>query len=344
MKKTLIAVSVAIALSGPTLSYAASETSMKSESSFLEEALQFGGHIGTSVEYEDKVTDGFNGHKKKEKTITNEVFDVFYSNVNWNLSALYALKIENREQNEPGYYENEDGLKHLFSIDKGFRLTNGWSTGLIYELEYTDSKLYSPYVDGLRKDLAEHSFRPYLTYWNNEYSWGLYSNLEYLYSKEDKSAWGKRTEKGYSLLVKPYKRLGNWELGVELYYQIKDNEDYQKNGNINEISDFSEKYFEPIIQYTFDDAGTLYFRTRFGESETRHAANSGGGNANVDYFKDIRKATLGYEQAISDNWVVKGEYEYANEVEDKSELAGWEAKNESELTQHTFYLQGLYRF
>jgi hypothetical protein len=326
------------------LSYAASEHGINLEDSFLEEALQFGGHIGTSVEYEDKVTDGFNGNEKKEKTITNEVFDVFYRNSNWNLSALYALKIENREQNEPGYYENEDGLKHLFSIDKGFRLTNGWATGLIYELEYTGSKLYSPYVDGLRKDLAEHSFRPYLTYWNNEHSWGFYSNLEYLYSKEDKSAWGERTEEGYSLLFKPYKRLGNWELGVELYYQVKDNEDYQKNGTINEISDFSEKYFEPIVQYTFDDAGTLYFRTRFGESETSHAANSGGGNANVDYFKDIRKATLGYEQALGDSWVVKGEYEYANEVEDKSKLAGWETKNESELTQHTFYLQGLYRF
>ncbi len=344
MKRTLIAVSVALALSGPTLAYAASEHGINPDDSFFDEALQFGGHIGTSVEYEEKVTDGFNGNEKKEKTITNEVFDVFYNNARWNMTALYALKIENREQNEPGYYENEDGLKHLFSLNKGFSLSNGWATGLIYELEYTESKVYSPYVDGLRKGLAEHSFRPYLTYWNNEHNWGFYSNLEYLYSKEDKSAWGERTEEGYSLLFKPYKRLGNWELGLELYYQIKDNRDYQENGAINEISDFTEKYFEPIVQYTFDDAGTLYFRARFGENETNNAANSGGGNANVDYFKDIRKATLGYEQALGDNWVVKGEYEYANEVEEKSKLAGWEAKNESELEQHTFYLQGLYRF
>ncbi|MBF4327515.1 porin, partial [Vibrio anguillarum] len=139
-------------------------------------------------------------------------------------------------------------------------------------------------------------------------------------------------------------RFGNWELGLEMYYQIKDNEDYQSNGNINEISDFTEKYIEPVVQYSFDDAGTLYVRARLGDNETNNASNSGGGNANVDYFKDIRKATLGYEQAVGDSWLVKGEYEFANEVEEKSKLAGWEAKNESELTQHTVYLQALYRF
>ncbi len=98
------------------------------------------------------------------------------------------------------------------------------------------------------------------------------------------------------------------------------------------------------MQYSFDDAGVLYARVRVGENETNNAANSGGGNANVDYFKDIRKATLGYEQAVGDNWLLKGEYEYANEIEEKSKLAGWEAKNESELKQHTLYLQALYRF
>lgn len=235
-------------------------------------------------------------------------------------------------------------MKHLVSLNKGFDLSNGWATGVIYDLEFTKSKVYSPYVTGLRKELAEHSLRPYLTYFNNDYNWGFYSNLEYLYSKEDKSAWGERIEEGYSILFKPYKRLGSWELGVEFYYQIKDNEDRQASGGINEISDFTEKYIEPIVQYSFDDAGVLYARVRVGENETNNAANSGGGNANVDYFKDIRKATLGYEQAVGDNWLLKGEYEYANEIEEKSKLAGWEAKNESELKQHTLYLQALYRF
>ncbi|MBN8111819.1 porin [Vibrio vulnificus] len=345
MKRTLISVSVATALALSSSSVvAASGRGLDAENSFFDEALQFGGHIGTSIEYEDKVTDGFNGNKKKEKTTTNEVFGIYYNNARWNLTALYSLKTQDRSQVEPGYHENEDGMKHLVSLNKGFDFSNGWATGVIYDLEFTKSKVYSPYVTGLRKELAEHSLRPYLTYFNNDHNWGFYSNLEYLYSKEDKSAWGERIEEGYSILFKPYKRLGNWELGVEFYYQIKENEDRQASGGINEISDFTEKYIEPIVQYSFDDAGVLYARVRVGENETNNAANSGGGNANVDYFKDIRKATLGYEQAVGDNWLLKGEYEYANEIEEKSKLAGWEAKNESELKQHTLYLQALYRF
>src|SRR5690606_30946056 len=125
-KRTLISVSVAaaLALSFPTL--AASERGMDSDAGFLDEAMQFGGHVGTSIEYEDKVTDGFDGNKKKEKTTTHEVFGVYYNNARWNLSALYGLKLENREQRNPGYHENEDGIKHLFSLNKGFDLGNGW--------------------------------------------------------------------------------------------------------------------------------------------------------------------------------------------------------------------------
>lgn len=210
MKRTLISVSVAAALALSFPTFAASEHGMDADAGFLDQAMQFGGHVGTSLEYEDKVTDGFNGNKKKERTTTHEVFGVYYNNARWNFSALYGLKLENREQREPSYYENEDGIKHLFSLNKGFDLGNGWATGAIYELEYTNSKVFSPYVSGLRKELAEHSFRPYLTYFNNEHNWGFYSNLEYLYSKEDKSDWGERIEDGYSLLFKPYKRFGNW--------------------------------------------------------------------------------------------------------------------------------------
>jgi opacity protein-like surface antigen len=53
---------------------------------------------------------------------------------------------------------------------------------------------------------------------------------------------------------------------------------------------------------------------------------------------------LGYEQAVGDNWLLKGEYEYANEVEEKSIMTQWDKKDESELKQHTVYLQALYRF
>ena len=341
MKRTLLSVVIAQALVAST-SYAA-DTNDSYLGSFMNEALQFGGHVGTSLEYEYKETDGFNGNIKKEKTITKEVFNTFYKNSAWNMTALYALKTEDREQDEPGYYENEDGYKHLVSLNKGFNLSNGFATGVIYELEYSKTKRHSAYVNDYRKTTAEHSFRPYLTYWNNEYNWGFYSNLEYLLNKEDTKD-NEREEKGYSILFKPYKRFGQWELGVEFFYQVKDNDQTTSTGSIDENSDFTEKYIEPIVQYSFEDAGTLYLRTRIGENETRHASNSGGGNANTTYFKDIRKATLGYEQSVGDNWLVKAEYEFANEVEKKDRLAGWETKDESELTQDTLMVQALYRF
>ncbi|WCE30854.1 porin [Vibrio sp. SCSIO 43137] len=340
MKRTILSVLVANTLAMSCAAYA-SETS---EKGFFDQAMDFGGHVGTSFEYEDKVTDGFNGNKKKEKTKTHEVFNVFYNNPSWDVTALYALKLENRSQEEPGYHETEEGVKQLFSLNKGFELSNGWDSGLIYELEHTKSKVYSPNVKGLNKTKAEHSVRPYLTYWNNEYSLGFYSNLEYLFNDEDKSAWGKREEEGYSILFKPYTRFGNWMLGVEFFYQVKENDEKNTSGAIVEDSDFTEKYFEPIAQYSFDDAGTAYVRVRIGENETKHSSKSGGGNANTTYFKDIRKATVGYEQAVGDNWLMKAEYEYANETEKKSKLAGWEKKNESELTQHTVMVQALYRF
>lgn len=339
MKRTILSVLVANTLAMSCAAYA-SETS---DQGFFDQAMNFGGHVGTSFEYEDKTTKGFNGQKKEEKTKTHEVFNVFYNNPTWDFTALYALKLEDRTLEEGTYHENEDGLKQLFSINKGFELSNGWDSGIIYELEHTKSKLYSPSVKGLNKTKAEHSVRPYLTYWNNEYSLGFYSNLEYLFNDKDESAWGTREEEGYSLLFKPYTRFGNWMLGVEFFYQVKDNKGRSANGSVTENSDFTEKYMEPIAQYSFDDAGTAYVRVRIGENETKHTANSGG-NSNTTYFKDIRKATVGYEQAVGDNWLMKAEYEYANDTETKSKLAAWDKKSKSEVTQHTMLVQALYRF
>ena len=338
--KTLLSVMITQALVVNTVSYA-SVIDDALPKTFLDEALTFGGHIGTAVEYEYKETDGFNGNIKKETTITKDVFNIFYKNPVWNASLFYALKTQDREQDEPGYYENENGFVHLLSLSKAFDLGDGWATGGIYEVEFTPTKLHSKYVNNHRMKQTEHSFRPFLTYWDNKYNWGFYSNVEYLFSKEDKSSWGEREEEGYSILFRPYKRFGQWQLGVEFFYQRKDNEGFNGNGIINEVSDFTEKYIEPVVQYSFEDAGTIYLRARLGDNKTKHTAGS---NANTNYYKDIRKATLGYEQAVSNNWLLKAEYEFANEIEEKSKLAGWEAKNESELTQHTMKVQAFYRF
>lgn len=329
MKKTILSVLIANLLTANTFAYAADERS------FIDEAMMFGGHVGTSFEYEDKVTNDFNNNEKIEKTQTNEIGSLFYKNAAWNISALYSLKTSNRKQTNPGYWENEDSLKQFISLNKGFQLSSGWSTGLVYDLEYISSKVYSPYVTGLRKTSAEHSLRPYLNYWSNDYNFGLDSNLEYLLLNEDKSAWGQREEKGYSALIKPYYQLGNLEVALEFYYQIKDNFDKDSTGKTTATSDFSEKYIEPVIQYSFEDAGVFYVRARFGENETDHTS---GWSKDQKYFKDIRKATMGYEQSVGDSWLLKAEYEYANEKESRS----LDTK-ESELKQHTVFAQAVYR-
>lgn len=331
MKRTILSVLIANTLAVNTLAYAADDRG------FIDEAMMFGGHVGTSFEYEDKVTNDFNNNDKVERTKTNEILSVFYKNAAWDLSALYSIKIANRKQTNEGstYWENEDSLKQLVSLNKGFNLSNGWSTGLIYDLEYITGKVYSPYATGLRKTSAEHSLRPYLNYWNSNYNLGLDSNLEYLFLDEDKSAWGQREEEGYSALIKPYTRFGNLEIGIEFYYQIKDNTDKDSTGKTMATSEFTEKYIEPVLQYSFEDAGILYVRARLGENET---IGKTGWSAGQDYFKDIRKATMGYEQAVGDDWLLKAEYEYANEIETRNSDT-----KESELKQHKIFAQAVYR-
>ncbi|KIE20184.1 porin [Vibrio sinaloensis] len=335
MKRTTLSVLIANTLLLSTTAFAANDRGFAPEDTFFDEALQFGGHVGSSVEYEYKTTTDWQkwgGVKATEKTRTHEVVSLFYRNAKWNLNALYGFKLEDRKKEQKGYSETEDGYKHLFSIDKGFHFGDGWGTGLIYELEYTRSQLYSTAgVSGLRITSGEHSLRPYLTYWNNEYSAGFYSNLEYLVNKEDKSEWGDTREAGYSLLFKPYKRFANWEFGVELFYQIKENE-----ANGSKVADFTEKYIEPIVQYSFDDAGTMYVRTRIGQNETN------GIGSKDDYFKDIRKATIGYEQAVGEDWLVKAEYEWAKDTETSN--ADIYRGDEKVVEQNTLFVQALYRF
>ncbi|MEZ8046019.1 porin [Vibrio sp. 10N.237.312.C02] len=341
VKKTLLSVVITNTLLISAGASAADDRTMSPSDIFFYDALKFGGHVGTSIEVEEKnITDfaSWGGGKSKERTTTHEVFNVFYNNAAWNATALYAFKLENRKKKKGDYAETENGYKHLLSLNKSFQLGNGWGTGLIYELEYTKGDIVtSAKVDGLKTTKAEHSIRPYLTYWNNEYSAGFYSNLEYLYNDSDKSVWGSREEEGYSLLFKPYKRFGQWEVAAELYYQVKENKAKTANGSLNEASDFTEMYIEPIVQYSFEEAGTMYVRARIGENETKH---TDGWAKNETFFKDIRKATLGYEQAIGDDWLVKGELEWAKDTETFSKLKG----EEKTVEQETMYLQALYRF
>lgn len=55
---------------------------------------------------------------------------------------------------------------------------------------YTDGNIDSPYVTGLHTVTVDNSFRPTLTYFNSDWNAGFYSNVEYLYSRNDKSSRG----------------------------------------------------------------------------------------------------------------------------------------------------------
>ncbi|MBD1566888.1 porin [Vibrio sp. S12_S33] len=344
MNRTALSLSIACALSTTPTVFAADNgpAPQPMGGNILTQTLDFGGHVGTSIEYEDKditTYQTYGGKTENERTTTHEVLGLFYKNAHWNFSSLYAFKLTERvkRNQDRSYVETEDGYKHLISIDKKFPLPNGFETGVIYDLEYSLGTIVNTGgTNNLRTKSAEHSVRPYFNFYSNEYDAGFQSNLEYLYNDEDRSAWGTRVEEGYSVLVKPYKRFGNWELGLELFYQVKDNDDRSAAGAINEISDFTEKYVEPIVQYSFEDAGTLYVRARYGENETKLTQ---GWDAGEQYFKDIRKATMGYEQSVGDNWLLKGEYEWAKDTETFTKFAG----EEKVVEQNTFFVQAIYR-
>lgn len=336
MKKTILSVLIANTLAVSTAAYAADDRG------FIDESMMFGGHVGTSFEYEDKeTTNNKDNIREIERTKTNEVFSAFYKNSAWDVSALYSLKIANRKKRNEnhGYWENEDSTKHLVLLQKNFNLSNGWSTGLMYDLEYIDGKLYSDNVHGLKKTSAEHEVKPYLNYANSSYDYGIESYFSYLYMDKDESAYGSREEEGYSILIKPYKTFGNLELGIEFFYQNKENTAKSPYGP-DLLSDFYELYAEPVVTYSFEDAGVLYVRARFGKNETEFTkGNQWAGSRTGDkYFKDIRKATVGYEQAVGDDWLLKAEYEYANEVEDNNVTT-----KEKDLKQHTIFAQAVYR-
>ncbi|MXD08470.1 porin, partial [Escherichia coli] len=89
-----------------------------------------------------------------------------------------------------------------------------------------DGNIDSPYVTGLHTVTVDNSFRPTLTYFNSDWNAGFYSNVEYLYSRNDKSSWGIREEEGQSILLQPYKRFGAWEFGIEFFYQKKHNDEF----------------------------------------------------------------------------------------------------------------------
>ncbi|MGL6314180.1 porin [Vibrio sp. WXL103] len=343
MNKKLLSIVIANAVAAPGLTYANEDTDYyeklrKAQDSVLyEDLFNARGTIGTAFEFEENKTKRSNGTQSKEKIHTPTLIN---ASIHHGVTALnfgYELKKEHKQKREFDQsgtqlgFENQDGYINMLSVDRGFSLGNGFATGLYYGVEIGKSKINGTWGTNIDVSKVEHIIKPSLTYWNPKYSMGFYSHIEIGFTEEDKSEWGIIEEDAYSLLVKPYYRTGNWELGMEMFYQIKDIE--ESSGN---KSEFDEIYVEPIVTYSFEDAGVLYVRARVGQNETRNTAGWGVGD---EYYTDILKGTVGYEQAVGDDWLLKAEYEYTRD--DKTNNTGGPTE---EVIGNKFYLQALYRF
>lgn len=339
MKRTLLSISVALACTISHSTFANDDTEYAM--SFWEEAQQYGGHIGAAFTYEDKdekYTDATTGTTTTTNTITKttDIANLAYTNSLWDLSATYALQTQDTKTKQLGStILTSDALLHLFTLTKTVNFAGGWSGGLIYSFTLTDSE-YKPTgqnnVSGLTK---KHTIKPYVNYWSNRFNAGAEFGVEYTDTKDDQSAWGLTESDAYAYSFKPYKTYGNWQFAVQFYYQDTDG-NYSNSYGYKQKQDYTEKYFEPIVQYSFDDAGTLYAQFRYGEKEEKLSDNFGN---NSKYLEDIRKGTIGYQQLITQDWEIKAEYEFtANEKTQSG------SDNLTETDQNKFYISALYRF
>ena len=302
------------------------------------------GNVGGSVEFSETVTDNKQwGFEEVQKEVTNEIGQIFLTNSNHKINVLYSLKTYSSDKKSTtGSYETENGYKHLAFINKGFDIGNGFTTGIQYDVEYITTKVAPVSNQQMKKDSLEQLFKPYLQYWNSELNFGFYSHFEYrlmdLNFEDDN--WADISETSYSLLFRPSYRWNNFEFGLELFHQIKDAEHRSPlHGGRDE--DFTETYIEPSLSYSFEDYGTFYTRVRIGENETLGK----GPNDGDEYYTDILKTTVGYEQNVGDDWIVKAEYEFTRDEKSKSDQwTNYEKVDELVATGNTVSLNALYRF
>ena len=283
--------------------------------------------------------------KSKERTLTNALGHVYLHQHDLNLIVDYALKqVEYKKRHESGYYENSESLKHLLLVNRPISLGNGWGTGLSYEAEHETKKVTSggfneegvevTFLSNERMNATEQFFRPYLTYWNNQHNAGFYSYIDYLRIDQKNGPWGDREERGYSVLFKPYMVRNNFRYELEFFYQSKDNDEFDSSGSKTGTEDFVERYIEPTVRYSFDNAGVAYLTVRYTEKETAKGGNK--------YFTDSLKTTVGYETNLGNDWMVKAEYEYSKEEHTSNEanLRG----QKKEIDNHKVYVHAMYRF
>ncbi|MGL6259270.1 hypothetical protein [Vibrio sp. WXL210] len=302
----------------------------------------FSGNLGLGYEYEEKQTTYYQGlaagMTENERIHTTYLGKFMLRHERWDASISYDLKhqsiVKDREFADGSKikdYETMDGFYHVLTLNKSHYFGNNITGGLLYILEAGKVDVEKRTENAkVGQTSIDQSLSPTLSYFDPFHGVGVYAQADLIHFTIDNSvkSWGKIEEQGYGFIVKPYYKTGNWELGLEFFYQNKDTE-FSVPGFSNK-GKFEEVYVNPSVLYSFDRAGTLVADFRIGKNETKDMFHQ--------YETDILKGSLGYEQNIGNDWTVKAEYEWTKDVEDR------DGQRDKKAVGNKVYAHALYRF
>ncbi|ELR65924.1 hypothetical protein C942_00550 [Photobacterium marinum] len=338
MNKSLLSVLIVNALAA---GYAHAEVAPSDTSNTFDQLVNVvtnvNGHVG--VAYEFKETE-FTNYSDPTQTYTekhkeNSYIDGFYNFNDLNLFGNYKItQITNSIRKNNGEFLNEETVKYELSTNYRYVLSESLNTGLGYSLEYEDG--YAIESNSGRSDRkintteAQHEFSTWLGYWNNEGQWGFYSDASVGWKDADKNQWGDADTDLYHVSFKPFMNLGKFFMAAELYYENQDTTNSWK-----ENIDFTERYIEPELAYSFGEGKRVFVKHRFSEKETNTSRSNG---SSTKYFENINKTTLGYQQTIGEKWWVSAEVELIREKHDMDD------KKFADKDSDNFKLFAQYRF
>ncbi|WP_064609419.1 hypothetical protein [Photobacterium sp. J15] len=316
MNKSLLSVLIVNALAA---GYAHAEVATSDTSNTFDQLVNVvtnvNGHVGVAYEVKEteytKLGDPSGNFKEKHKE--NSYIDGFYNFNDLNLFGNYKLtQITNSKRNANGSSENSETTKLEFTTNYRYVISDSLNTGLGYSLEYEDGYTITTDNKKINTTEAQNEFSTWLGYWNNDGQWGFYGDAAIGWNDADKSAWGNSDTDLYHVSFKPFMNLGKFFVAAELYYENQDTEDSWNNDK-----DFTERYIEPELAYSFGDGKRVFVKHRFSEKETKVGQK---GQPKDEYFENINKTTLGYQQTVGDNWWVSAEVELTREKHEKNDV------------------------
>ncbi|WP_299018300.1 hypothetical protein [uncultured Photobacterium sp.] len=312
MNKSLLSVLIVNALAA---GYAHAEVAPSDTSNTFDQLVNVvtnvNGHVGVAYEIKETEYTWLDDPKGnfKEKHKENSYIDGFYNFNDLNVFGNYKItEITTLQSKANGKYQKSETTKYEITTNYRYVLSESLNTGLGYSLQYEDGYTLTPDNDKVNTTEAQHEFGTWLGYWNNEGQWGFYSDVAVGWKNSDKSQWGESDTDLFHVSFKPFMNLGKFFVAAELYY-----EDQQTESN----KDFTERYIEPELAYSFGEGKRVFVKHRFSEKETKISHNNGKTDT---YFENINKTTLGYQQTVGDNWWVSAEVELTREKHEANDV------------------------